>query len=223
MPQDKAPSGFTVGVPPYDGGSLVGISIPTGTTPPYATRKAEVQDLLSGSPIYSGYNGYGVYPASNTHGLAITANFSGIFPGFSTDEVTIWNTVEASDDTKGGIVLRQKTGAGSHVDLAYFYTDTATYTELDVIGPDGTILVSFGGIVGDHAYLGTDLSYFQIGGVKLQPETIYTSELVSTSQLDATSNTTLATVAGLSAPLIDGKTYYIEGWLSVTAGVKWRP
>lgn len=47
---------------------------------------------------------------------------------------------------------------------------------------------------------------------------IYDHDLVSTAQLDKTSNTTLATVTGLSAALVAGKTYYIDGWLSTTAG-----
>jgi len=47
---------------------------------------------------------------------------------------------------------------------------------------------------------------------------IYDHDFACTSQLDKTSNTTLATVTGLSAVLVAGKTYNIEGWLSTTAG-----
>lgn len=49
-------------------------------------------------------------------------------------------------------------------------------------------------------------------------DAIYQSEKVSTAQLDKTSNTTLATVTGLSVALTAGKTYKIEGWLSTTSG-----
>lgn len=47
---------------------------------------------------------------------------------------------------------------------------------------------------------------------------IYDHDLASTAQLDKTSNTTLALITGLSAPLVAGKTYNVEGWLSTTAG-----
>lgn len=39
-----------------------------------------------------------------------------------------------------------------------------------------------------------------------------------TTQLDKTSNTTLATATGLTVTLVAGKTYAVEGWLSTTAG-----
>lgn len=47
---------------------------------------------------------------------------------------------------------------------------------------------------------------------------IHDHVLVSTAQLDKTSNTTLATITGLSVALVAGKTYFIKGWLSTTAG-----
>jgi hypothetical protein len=40
-------SDLTAGTPPYSGAALIEVSVPTGSSPPYVSRKANVSDLLS--------------------------------------------------------------------------------------------------------------------------------------------------------------------------------
>ena len=47
---------------------------------------------------------------------------------------------------------------------------------------------------------------------------IYDHDVQCTAQLDKTSDTAVATITGMTVALVAGKSYNIEGWLSVTSG-----
>jgi hypothetical protein len=78
-------------------------------------------------------------------------------------------------------------------------------------GSDVTVSTTGGGVVKINGNFTVDGS----GGLK---DTIDEGFVVSTSQLDKTSNVSLSTVPGLSIALTAGKTYTCRTWLSVTSG-----
>lgn len=229
---------FEVAVP--DAGSPTGYST-------FSARKGDVLEGLASLSIAQtwtaqqlwAYDDAGAYPASMTKGWTITSDF----PNDGGARVDMWNLDEAAAADRFAWIY--KTGASVAVQMAQWLGD-ATFCEFDLSDPtDVNAIVLFGKLAGGEGYIGTVGAYdFTIytnniarvtyngstgaaafasaiscsaTGSQLSDQ-IYDHDVVSTAQLDKTNNTTLATVTGLSLSLVAGKTYYIEGWLSVTAG-----
>lgn len=195
--------------------NAIGFTVPAG----YAGTITTLQGFAAGAPTLNG----NVIANVNIFVAPMLTTNDGITTGSATNAQLKINAITAS--AAGGTLNNR--GAWITVPSGGATSGTTNNRGLYITGNGGT---AGGGTVNNFAIISDSTADSQLTGA-LTASTLTASAsgsnlldqirpnyVICTAQLDKATNTTLATAIGLSVALVAGKTYFIKGWLSTTAG-----
>jgi hypothetical protein len=187
----------------YPGNPVTTTSSRGGVTPPTLNLTvASLPSVLNAAAVYGRIRNQSSGPITNAYaiyadGLQNTGQGGTVTNSYGVYVNPVYTTGASSLPTN---------------DWGLFFGGNHTSGSIGAVsGSDVTVSTSGGGVVKINGNFTVDGS----GGLK---DTIDEGFVVSTSQLDKTSNVSLSTVPGLSIALTAGKTYTCRTWLSVTSG-----
>lgn len=206
------------------------IGLGSKITLPASTTSQNLQAVHSGSVgniaflnFFNGFNGYHVVlghsrGSPSTAGALTSGDLVGDFQfvaddGSTNGAMTV-NAAEYHVDVDGPV----STGVVPTRHVWNTMNTGGTYAERMRLGSDGSLLLGLTSNAGAGNFAAAGTIAANTAGSKLT-DPINLGNLASTAELDATSNTTLATIAGLTSPtLTAGKTYLLHGHLSTSSG-----